>query len=250
MTSFIVDLDGVLRRGNRPIEGAQEVLDVMEDYLIVTNNSTRTSVMYSEELRKIGLSIPEKNIFTSARATALFLKEKREYSTAWVIGEKGLLEEIEGIGYEITEDCECVVVGLDRMLTYQKLETACLAIRKGAEFIGSNPDLTFPTERGITPGCGSILAFLEACTDKKPLVVGKPNKLIMDLALDRLKDRSAYVIGDRLDTDILAGVNAGLRTILVLTGVETRESLRLSSIKPDFVFENLRELKDFVLESE
>lgn len=250
MTSFIVDLDGVLRRGNRPIEGAQEVLDVMEDYLIVTNNSTRTSVMYSEELRKIGLSIPEKNIFTSARATALFLKEKRDYSTAWVIGEKGLLEEIEGIGYEITEDCECVVVGLDRMLTYQKLETACLAIRKGAEFIGSNPDLTFPTERGITPGCGSILAFLEACTDKKPLVVGKPNKLIMDLALDRLKDRSAYVIGDRLDTDILAGVNAGLRTILVLTGVETRESLRLSSIKPDFVFENLRELKDFVLESE
>lgn len=247
MTSFIVDLDGVLRRGESPVEGAQALLDAMEDYLVVTNNSTRTSEMYTEELGRIGLSIPRERIFTSAEATALFLKSKRDYSTAWVIGEKGLTEEVEKVGYTLTEECECVVVGLDRALTYQKLEVACVAIRRGAEFIGSNPDLTFPTERGIVPGCGATLAYLEACTGKSPLVVGKPNRLIVDLALGRLKDKNAYVVGDRLDTDVLAGVNAGLRTVLVLTGVEDEESVRRSVVKPDFVLRDLRELKDFVV---
>ncbi len=246
MTSFIVDLDGVLRRGDHVIEGAQELLHSMEDYLIVTNNSTRTSEMYSEDLERIGLSIPPEKIFTSSRATALFLKEKRDYTAAWVVGEKGLIEEIESIGYVIDEDCQCVVVGLDRALTYEKLETACLAIRRGAEFIGTNPDLTYPSERGITPGCGSILAFLEACTGKRPLVIGKPNPLIMELAITRLGDRNTYVIGDRLDTDIQAGINAQLKTILVLTGVETDETLKKSEIRPDFVFENLKDLTDFV----
>ena len=248
MASFMVDLDGVLRRGNHIIEGAPELLDVLTDYLIVTNNSTRTSEMYSEDLQKIGLSIPPEKIFTSATATALFLKENRDYTTAWVVGEKGLLQEITDIGYTITEECQCVIVGWDRTLTYEKLETACLAIRGGAEFIGTNPDLTYPSEKGIIPGCGSILAFLEACTDQKPLVIGKPNPLIMELASEKLKDKNTYVIGDRLDTDIQVGINAGLKTILVLTGVETRESLQSSQIKPDFVFDNLGEVINFVTE--
>jgi 4-nitrophenyl phosphatase len=246
MTSFIVDLDGVLRRGATPVEGAQDLLDALDNYLIVTNNSTRTADMYAEELAEIGLSISPDNIFTSAMATALFLKENREYTTAWVVGEKGLLQEIKSIGYTITEDCECVIVGWDRTLTYTKLETACLAIRRGAEFIGTNPDLTYPSEKGIIPGCGSILAFLEACTDQPPLVIGKPNTLIMELALEKLEDNRAYVIGDRLDTDIQAGINAGLKTILVMTGVETKESLELSHVNPDFVFETLKDLKDFI----
>ena len=246
MASFMVDLDGVLRRGTQLIEGAQTLLECMEEYLIVTNNSTRTPQMYSEELGKAGLLISPENIFTSAKATALFLKENRDYSTAWVVGEKGLLEEIKTIGFKITEDCECVVVGWDRTLTFQKLETACLAIRRGAEFIGTNPDLTYPSEKGIIPGCGSILAFLKACTNQEPLVIGKPNPLIIELALERLKDQNAYVIGDRLDTDIQAGINAGLKTILVLTGVETRKSLESSDIQPDFVFENLKGLRHFI----
>jgi 4-nitrophenyl phosphatase len=246
MASFLVDLDGVLRRGTQLIEGAQAFLDCMEEYVIVTNNSTRTSAMYSEDLCKSGLSIPPENIFTSAQATATFLKENRDYTTAWVVGEKGLLEEIRLIGYTIAEDCDCVVVGWDRTLTYRKLETACLAIRKGAEFIGTNPDLTYPSEKGIIPGCGSILALLEACTDSKPLIIGKPSTLIMELALERLRDRNAYVVGDRLDTDIQAGINAGLKTILVLTGVETRKRVQSSEIQPDYVFGNLRDLTDFI----
>lgn len=248
MVSSIVDLDGVLRRGNQTIEGAPELLDILDDYVIVTNNSTRTSRMYSEELGEIGLFIPPEKIFTSAKATALFLKENRRYATAWVVGEKGLVEEIENIGYTITEAGECVVVGWDRTLTFQKLETACLAIRNGAEFIGTNPDLTYPSEKGIIPGCGSILAFLEACTHQNPLVIGKPNPLIMELALQKLKDKNVYVIGDRLDTDIQAGITAGLKTILVMTGVETEKSLESSDIQPDFVFRNLRELRDSILE--
>lgn len=247
MPSFLVDLDGVLRRGNQVIKGAQELLTIMDDYMIVTNNSTRTSDMYSEELSHIGLSISPENIFTSARATALFLKENRDYTTAWVVGEKGLLQEIRGIGLTITQDCECVVVGWDRTLTFEKLATACLAIRGGAEFIGTNPDLTYPSEKGIIPGCGSILAFLTACTNVNPLVIGKPNPLIMELALKNLKSNSCYIVGDRLDTDIQAGINAQLKTILVLTGVETRESLQSSQIKPDFVVENLKDLREFIL---
>jgi 4-nitrophenyl phosphatase len=247
MTSFIVDLDGVLRRGTQVIEGAPQLLECLKEYLIVTNNSTGTAPMYTEELKRIGLFIPPESIFTSARATALFLKENREYSTAWVVGEKGLLQEISDIGLVITEECDCVVVGWDRTVTFEKLETACLAIRGGAEFIGTNPDLTYPSERGIIPGCGSILAFLKACTDKSPLVIGKPNPLIMELALNRLKDKNAYVIGDRIDTDIMAGINAGLKTILVLTGVETEESLQSSDVNPDYVFETLKDLRDFIV---
>ena len=245
MTSFIVDLDGVLRKGNQSIEGAHELIHSVKDYVIVTNNSTRTSEMYSEDLERIGLFIPPERILTSAQATALFLKKNRTYSTAWIVGEKGLLQEIEGISYTVTEECECVVVGWDRTLTYEKLETACLAIRRGAEFIGTNPDLTYPSEKGIIPGCGSILAFLEACTGRKPLIIGKPNSLIMELALEKLKDRNVYVIGDRLDTDVQAGINAHLKTILVLTGVETRESLKRSDIKPDFVFETFKDLGEY-----
>jgi 4-nitrophenyl phosphatase len=246
MASFILDLDGVLRRGTRVIKGAPELLEALNEYVVVTNNSTRTSAMYAEELLGIGLPIPPDKILTSAGATALFLKENRTYRTAWVIGEKGLLQEIRGIGYTITGEGECVVVGWDRTLTYQKLETACLAIRRGAEFIGTNPDLTYPSERGIIPGCGSILAFLNACTERTPLIIGKPNTLIMELALKRLKDKDVYVIGDRLDTDIQAGINAQLKTILVLTGVETEESVNSSSIKPDLIFETLEDVKTFV----
>lgn len=246
MVSFMVDLDGVLRKGSQHISGAPELLKVLPEYLIVTNNSTRTADMYVKELGDIGLDIPPENIFTSAKATALYLKENRDYETAWIVGEKGLLQEIKHIGYTITPECQCVIVGWDRTLTYEKLETACLAIRNGAEFIGTNPDVTYPSEKGIIPGCGSILAFLTACTDVNPLVIGKPHSFIMELALEYLHDKDAYVIGDRLDTDIQAGINAGLKTILVLTGIESKESVKNSDINPDFIFENLEEVKEFV----
>lgn len=248
MTGFLIDLDGVLRKGAAPIQGAPELLHALDSfaYLIVTNNSTRTSNEYAKNLRSIGLPISPHNILTSAQATAMFLKSNRSYSTAWVVGERGLHSEIKKIGYEISETCECVVVGWDRTLTFHKLETACLAIRNGAEFIGTNPDLTYPSERGIIPGCGAILSFLEACTGQKPLIIGKPSPLIMELALESLQDTDVYVIGDRLDTDIQAGINAGLKTILVLTGIETEESLSASSIHPTHVFEDLKSLTDFI----
>ncbi|MBU7019422.1 MAG: HAD-IIA family hydrolase [Theionarchaea archaeon] len=249
MASFILDLDGVLRRGSHVIEGAPELLEALDEYVVVTNNSTRTSEMYAEELQAIGLPIPSEKILTSARATALFLKENRDYQTAWVVGEKGLLHEIRSIGLTITAGCQCVVVGYDRTLTYEKLETACLAIRGGAEFIGTNPDLTYPSEKGIIPGCGSILAFLQACTDRTPLVIGKPNTLIMELALEMLKDKDVYVLGDRLDTDIQAGINVNLKTILVMTGVETEDSVNSSTIKPDFTFETLDDVRAFIRQS-
>jgi 4-nitrophenyl phosphatase len=248
MTGFLIDLDGVLRRGTCLIEGAAELLHALNTfpYLVVTNNSTRTAEEYAENLRSMGLPIAPQHILTSAQATAMFLKSNRPYSTAWVVGERGLHSEINKIGYEISETCECVVAGWDRTLTFQKLETACLAIRNGAEFIGTNPDLTYPSEKGIIPGCGAILAFLEACTGQKPLIIGKPSRLIMEIALESLQDTDVYVIGDRLDTDIQAGINAGLKTVLVLTGIETKKSLSASSIHPTHVFEDLETLTDFI----
>ncbi|MBU7043300.1 MAG: HAD-IIA family hydrolase [Theionarchaea archaeon] len=248
MTGFLIDLDGVLRRGAVPIEGAPELLQVLKEfsYLIVTNNSTRTAEEYAVDLQSIGLPLDPPHILTSAQATALFLKSNRSYSTAWVVGERGLLSEIKTIGYDISETGECVVVGWDRTLDYNKLKTACLAIRNGAEFIGTNPDLTYPSEEGIIPGCGAILAFLEACTSQSPLIIGKPAGLIMEIALNRLQEPEVYVIGDRLDTDIQAGINAGLKTILVLTGIETEESLSVSPIQPTLVCNDLQELTDFI----
>jgi 4-nitrophenyl phosphatase len=248
--SLIIDLDGVLYRGDEAIVGAKEFVALLQreevPFLLLTNNSTRTPGQYVTKLAKMGIAIEESNVLTSAQATALYMEKMAPpEAKVYLIGEEGLRVALQEKGYTFAErGADFVVVGMDRQLTYEKLKIATLLIRGGAKFIGSNPDKTFPSEEGIIPGNGAILAALEVATGVAPLVVGKPEPAIFDLALARMgvDKEGAAIIGDRLETDVLGGRRAGLITIFVLSGVTSRQELENSSIKPDLVFEDVRQL--------
>ena len=257
ITSLIIDLDGVLYRGDQAIVGAREFIALLRregvPFLFLTNNSTRTPGQYVMKLARMGIAIRENDVLTSAQATALYIERiAPPGARVYVIGEEGLRAALrekyttpyEG-GREIVETgADFVVVGMDTGLTYEKLRIATLLIRGGARFIATNPDKTLPTEEGLVPGNGAAIAALEAATGVAPFVVGKPETAIFDLALTRMgvgKEGTA-VIGDRLETDILGGQMAGLSTILVLSGATSRQELENSPIQPDLVFENVRQL--------
>jgi len=254
--SLIIDLDGVLYRGDKPIEGAREFITFLQQegipFLLLTNNSTRTPSRYVEKLARTGVAIKESDVLTSAQATAMYLEGVAPPGTrVYVIGEDGLRAAL-NTRYTLTEKkADFVVVGMDSKLTYEKLRIATLLIRSGARFIGTNPDKTLPTEEGLIPGNGAILAALEAATGVSPLVIGKPEPAIFDLALARMGvgKEGAAVIGDRLETDILGGRRVGLITILVLSGVTSRQDLENSPLKPDLVFENVKQLHEVLARS-
>jgi 4-nitrophenyl phosphatase len=247
--SLIIDMDGVIYRGDEAIVGAKEFIALLQrggvPFLFLTNNSTRTPGQHVTKLAKIGIAIEESDVLTSAQATALYMEKiARPEARVYAIGEEGLRAAL-GERYTIAEEgADFVVVGMDTGLTYEKLRVATLLIRGGAKFIATNPDKTLPTEEGLVPGNGAITAALEAATGMAPFVVGKPETAIFDLALARMGvgKEGVAVIGDRLETDILGGRRAGLSTILVLSGATSRQELENSSIKPDLVFENVRQL--------
>lgn len=247
--SLIIDMDGVIYRGDEAIIGAKEFIALLQrggvPFLFLTNNSTRTPGQYVTKLAKMGIAIEESDVLTSAQATALYLERiARPGDRVYAIGEEGLRAAL-GEKYILTEEgADFVVVGMDTGLTYEKLRVATLLIRGGARFIATNPDKTLPTEEGLVPGNGASLAALEAATGVSPFVVGKPEPAIFDLALARMGvgKEGVAVIGDRLETDILGGRRAGLSTILVLSGAASRQELENSPIKPDLVFENVRQL--------
>jgi 4-nitrophenyl phosphatase len=247
--SLMIDLDGVLYRGDEAIVGAREFVAFLQreqvPFLLLTNNSTRTPGQYVTKLAKMGIAIEERDVLTSAQATALYMEGMAPPGgRVYAIGEEGLRAALRE-KYTIAEsEADFVVVGLDSGLTYGKLKTATLLIRGGARFIATNPDKTLPTEEGLIPGSGAIVAALEAATGVAPFVVGKPESAIFDLALARMGvgKEGAAIIGDRLETDILGGRRAGLLTVLVLSGATSRQELGNSSIKPDLVFEDVRQL--------
>ncbi|MFQ6015105.1 MAG: HAD-IIA family hydrolase [Anaerolineae bacterium] len=248
--SFILDMDGVLYRGRLPLPGAPQFIEYLQSqrtpFILLTNNSTQTAAQYVTKLREMGIAVAEESILTSAQATALYLRQIAAPGTrVYVIGEKGLRQAIEENGYlDSDEGAAFVVVGWDRQLTYDKLKRATLAIRNGAQFIGTNPDRTFPSEEGIVPGNGAILAAIQAATDVEPTIIGKPEPTVFRLALERMAAaaKETAVVGDRLETDILGGHRAGLTTILLLSGVCNKEELAGSNLKPDLVFEGVQEL--------
>ncbi|MBC8248398.1 MAG: TIGR01457 family HAD-type hydrolase, partial [Anaerolineales bacterium] len=249
INSLIIDLDGVLYRGDEAIVGAREFVALLQregvPFLLLTNNSTRTPGQYVTKLAKMGIAVEESDVLTSAQATALYMERiAPPGARVYAIGEEGLRAALRE-KYTITEEgADFVVVGMDRGLTYEKLRVATLLIRSRARFIATNPDKTLPTEEGLVPGNGAAIAALEAATGVAPIVVGKPEPAIFDLALARMGvgKEGAAVIGDRLETDILGGQRAGLNTILVLSGATSRRELENSTIKPDLVFENVRQL--------
>ena len=246
--AVLFDMDGVLYRGNELLPGVHELLSYYDKhniaYACVTNNSTLTSEQYEAKLADLGVHIKATHIVTSSVATRHYLAEQVPRDTRmYYIGMKGLQQALFEDGYYVyTEDHPAyVVVGADFELTYAKLRTACLAIRAGAHFIGTNPDTTFPSEAGIIPGAGSILALLRAATDVDPFIIGKPAPTMFQTASTILNTSPSdtLVIGDRLDTDIAGAHAAQMSAVLVLTGVTHEETLSQSTIQPDEVFADL-----------
>jgi 4-nitrophenyl phosphatase len=247
---LIIDMDGVLYRGDDAIPGTSDFVDFLRrqgiGFVLATNNSTRTPEQFVNKLARMGVAVRTDEVLTSAQATAGYLAGVAPPGArVFVVGQDGLRTALSEAGFCLVErDAEFVVAGMDFGVCYERLAQATLQIRAGATFIGTNPDRTFPSERGIVPGAGSLLAFLEAATGTTPTVIGKPETVMMDQALARMGAQAATtaILGDRLETDILAGQRAGLTTLLVLSGVTDRAMLTDSELQPDQVFDHVAHL--------
>ena len=253
--AVIADMDGVLWRGNSPLPGLKELFAFLNShripYTLATNNASKTVSQYVQKFARLGVEVEPNTIMTSSIATAMYLKNKIEPgSNVYVVGEDGLREAVRQAGFNILADASqpvtAVVAGMDSLFTYDKLKYATLLIRQGARFVGSNADLTLPSEEGLYPGTGSILAAIAAATDTKPTVIGKPERLMFDVAVQRMGSQPAttVMIGDRLETDILGAQRAGLKTILVTTGVDNQKTIPEKGVQPDLVLSGIDELVD------
>lgn len=255
---FLIDMDGVIYRGNEMIQGAVEFVAALRarkiPFLFLTNNSQRTRRDMAIKLRRRDFDVDEKHIFTCGMATAQFLAHQQPNGTAFVIGEGGLLNALHDSGYAIVDhDPDYVVVGEGRTLNLELVEQAVNYIQGGAKLIATNLDTSCPTPTGIRPGCGATVAMLEAATGVKAFSVGKPSSIMMRAARKELglTAEETTMIGDTMETDILGGVNMGYRTILVLSGGTNREDLKHFGYKPDLVVNSIADLynQDFLQES-
>lgn len=255
--TFVFDLDGVIYRGEQPLPGAIDTIfalrQLQHQVYFFTNNATQTRKNYITKLTRMGIPCDKEHIMTSAYATALYLiSQNANHSTAYVVGEQGLCDELEEIGMTLVDgsspkDVDFVITGLDRNFTYAKLMTAQQAIFGGAKFIATNRDTTFPLEEGlIVPGGGALVCAIESATDVMPLVIGKPETTAMQEIFDLAgaSPSDAIVVGDRLDTDILSGNRIGALTVLVMTGITTPEILANApkEMEPDIVIDCLSEM--------
>ncbi|TCD46469.1 TIGR01457 family HAD-type hydrolase [Streptococcus sp. X16XC17] len=246
---YLIDLDGTIYMGKDRIPAGERFVAQLQErklpHLFVTNNTTRTPEQTQHMLSsQFGVVTPLSTIYTATMATIDFMKDLDKGNTVYVIGEEGLKTAIADAGYQIDEENPAyVVVGLDWNVTYEKLATATLAIERGATFIGTNPDLNIPTERGLLPGAGSLLALLEAATRVKPLIMGKPEATIMNKALEHLatERHKTLMVGDNYLTDIRAGIDNGFPTLLVLTGFTKKEEVVHLPIAPTYVLDSLDE---------
>lgn len=249
---WLIDLDGVMYRGETVVEGAAGFVTTLRaagtPFLFLTNNSSRTQEQYARRLQSMGIPAKPEEFFTSALATAEYLARRAPAgSRVLMIGMDGLREALEKAGFVLVQDpaeAQYCVVGYDIHLTYKDLVRASTAIRAGAPFIGTNPDPTLPVEGGFVPGNGAILAALATATGVQPTVIGKPERIILDLALERLdlQPGECAILGDRLDTDIVGGKKAGLFTILILTGSTTAEEALRANERPDLIVKDFSEL--------
>jgi 4-nitrophenyl phosphatase len=248
--AVVLDMDGVLWRGADVFSSVAPFFSFVADhdikFALATNNSTKTVASYVQRLNSIGVPAEPYQVITSSVATADY--ERRRYpvdTPVYVVGEDGIRQGMADLGYrEDSRQAQLVVVGMDFNITYDKLKTATLRIRAGADFIGTNGDTTFPFPEGLGPGNGALLALIESATDVVPTVIGKPETAMFEVALDRLGTSAdeTLMIGDRLETDILGAQRAGLPTALVLTGITTPDMARESNIQADEAYDSLAAL--------
>ena len=247
--SYLMDMDGVLVHEEHMIPGADDFIGELNargtNYVVVTNNPIYTRRDLRARLLATGLDIAEDRIWTSALATARFLHSQRPAGSAYVIGEVGLTTAMHEAGYILTDrDPDYVVLGETRTYSFEAITTAIRLIDKGARFVATNPDATGPSRQGLLPAAGAVAALIEKATGKQPYFVGKPNPLMMRSALRAIgaHSESTLMIGDRMDTDVIAGLEAGLATILVMSGISTRESIELYPFRPSLVIDSVADL--------
>jgi NagD protein len=250
ITGYLIDMDGVLVHEDQPVPGADKFIKALEDkglrYLVMTNNSIFTQRDLSARLSRAGIHIPPDRLWTSALATAQFLDEQRPEGTAHVVGEAGLTTALHDVGYVLSDvDPDYVVLGETRTYSFEAITRAIRLIRAGARFIATNPDPIGPSPTGPLPATGSVAALISRATGRDPYFVGKPNPLMMRSALRALDAHSeaTAIIGDRMDTDVVAGLEAGLETVLVLSGVSTREEADGFPYKPNRIVESVADLQ-------
>ena len=249
IAALIMDMDGVLWRGSEPLPGLNAFFDFLHaqdiPYAMATNNSSKSVAEYMAKLAGFGVEVPPERIITSAVATARYVQKQKPGARVHVVGMPGLSQTMRDYGLTVADsDVDYVIVGIDWEVTYAKLAVATRLVRQGATLIGTNPDLTFPTAEGINPGAGSLIAAVEAASEQRAIVIGKPNRALFEMAIEAVGTPPARtaMLGDRLETDILGAQRAGLRTILVCTGIHTRADLPASEVQPDFVFDDLPDL--------
>ncbi len=248
--AYIFDLDGVVYHGNSVIPGAAETIERLRAagsrVVFLTNNATRAREAIADKLEGMGIRCSAGDVISSAYATPLFIRQQYGTSSIFPIGEQGLVTELERAGHTIAgQDVDFVVVGLDREFTYDKLAAGLANLRNGARFIATNTDAMLPNEDDFLPGAGSMVAALATASGMVPEVVGKPNRPIMDVLLAEygLKAGECTMVGDRLETDILAGKNAGMATVLVLTGASSVGYIETSGIRPDAILDSIADIE-------
>lgn len=246
---YLIDLDGTIYRGSEPIPAGRRFVERLQarqiPFLFLTNNTTKTPQTVADRLaNEFSIYVSPETVYTATLATIDYMNDADKGKKVFVIGEPGLIDPILAASYEWdTENPDYVVVGLDTEVTYEKFVTATLAIQKGATFIGTNPDKNIPTERGLLPGAGSVIALIEASTQRSAIYIGKPEAIIMEKGLEilGLAKSEVLMVGDNYTTDILAGINNGIDSLLVLSGFTQKEEVPDLPVQPTHLVDSLDE---------
>ena len=246
---FICDMDGVIYHGNHLLPGVTEFVNWLKSekkkFLFLTNSSERSPKELEQKLMRLGLNVDESHFYTSALATAGFLASQCPGGSAYVIGEAGLINALYDAGFSMNDvNPDYVVVGETRSYNYERIEHAVHLVRGGAKLIGTNPDITGPTEKGIAPATRALISPIELATGKQAYFVGKPNPLMMRVGLKRLgcKSEETVIIGDRMDTDIIAGIESEIDTVLVLSGVTSMENIKNFPYSPKYILNGVGDI--------
>lgn len=250
---FLLDMDGTIYEGARLFPYVNEFLECVENfggrYIFITNNSSRSVKDYVVKLSNMGVKVTEDNFFTSSQATALYLNEHHKNKKIYCMGTRSMIAEMEKMGVSVTnstEDAECIAVGYDTELTYQKLTDVSflLQTKKDIPYIATNPDRGCPTEFGLVPDCFAICEAINYAANRRPVYIGKPDKFMIEYAVQMsgFTKEETVVVGDRMYTDIASGVNAGVDTVCVLSGESTMDDIEKSEIKPTYIFEDIKEI--------
>ena len=244
--AFICDMDGVIYHGNKLLPGVNDFVNWLREegkkFLFLTNSSQKSPVELQQKLARLGVEVEKEHFYTSALATAGFLKQQQPGGSAFVIGDAGLINALYNAGITMNDvNPDYVVVGESKTYNMDMLEHAVNLVIGGAKLIGTNPDLTGPIENGISPATGALMAPIELSTGNKAYYIGKPNPLMMRQALKRLESRreDTAIVGDRMDTDIVSGIEAGIETVLVLSGVTDEKEMRRFAYRPGYILEGV-----------